>query len=215
MTFATIETTDDLRHGVESLCAREPAFAKVYATTGLPPLRRKPPGLAGLLEIITYQMISLSAAAAIWSRVQEKFSPFDPRTMAGLDDSVFTACGLSGPKIRTIRAVLAHINSGKLSLTNLATAENSEIFARLTDINGIGPWSAHIYLLTHLGRTDIFPTGDLALQESTKLLFDLKTRPDEKQMLALAKPWQPLRAVAARLLWSHYKLVKLDGGQLK
>ena len=214
MSFSTIETESDLRAGVEILCAREPAFAKIYAATGLPPLRRKPGGLAGLLEIITYQMISLKAAAAIWQRVEAKLAPFDAKTMAKLDDSAYMECGLSSPKIRTIRAVLAHINQGKLPLTNFETAENSQIFSTLTDIKGIGPWSAHIYLLTHLGRTDIWPTGDLALQESAKLLFDLPTRPDEKQMLIIAEPWQPLRAVAARLLWSHYKLVKLDGGSL-
>ncbi len=214
MSLATIETEADLRGGVEILCVREPAFAKVYAATGLPPLRRKPGGLAGLLEIITYQMISLSAAAAIWQRVEEKLVPFDAQMMAELDDSTYLACGLSRPKIRTIRAVLADINQSKLTLPDFKTAENSKIFSRLTDIKGIGPWSAHIYLLTHLGRIDIWPVGDLALQESAKMLFDLETRPTEKQMHEMAKPWQPWRAAAARLLWSHYRLVKLEGGSL-
>jgi len=214
MTFATIETEADLRDGVEILCTREPAFAKVYAATGLPPLRRKPGGLAGLLEIITYQMISLTAAAAIWSRVEASMAPFDAQKMAGLDDSAYMDCGLSRPKIRTIRAVLAHINDDTLQLAQFKTAENNEIFSSLTQIKGIGPWSAHIYLLTHLGRIDIWPVGDLALQESAKMLFDLETRPNEKQMLEIAKPWQPWRAVAARLLWSHYRLVRLEGGTL-
>lgn len=214
MTFATIENESDLREGVEILCVREPAFARVYAATGLPPLRRKPEGLGGLLEIITYQMISLTAAAAIWQRVEAKLAPFDARMMAEFDDSVYMDCGLSGPKIRTIRGVLDHILNGKLLLTNFKAAENSQIYSTLTDIKGIGPWSAQIYLLTHLGRIDIWPVGDLALQESAKLLFDLEARPNQKQMLELAKPWQPWRAVAARLLWSHYKLVRLDGGSL-
>ena len=213
-TSRTIETNADLEEGIAFLCAREPAFSRVFAATGLPPLRRKPGGLAGLLEIITYQMISLSAAAAIWQRLEAKLSPFDPQILAQLDDSAYADCGLSKPKIRTIRAVLAEIDNGKLSLTNLESAENSDIFQMITAIKGLGPWSAHIYLLTHLGRTDIWPSGDLALQESAKLLFNLKTRPDEKQMQMMAEPWQPWRAVAARLLWSHYKLVKLDNGSL-
>jgi len=214
MPFDTIETPDDLRQGIEILCRQEPAFARIFTATGLPPLRRKPGGLAGLLEIIAYQQISLTAAAAIWARMAVKLAPFNPQNLAKLDDNAFVDCGLSRPKIRTIRAVLCHINDQNLHLADFTTAQDSEIFARLTQIKGIGPWSAHIYLLTHLGRIDIWPTGDLALQESARLLFDLKARPDEKQMLEMAKPWQPWRAVAARLLWSHYKLVKLDGGSL-
>ncbi len=214
MSFRIIETENDLREGVEALCKREPQFEKVYAAIGLPPLRRRPPGLPGLLEIITGQQISILAAAAIWQRVEAKLAPFDPTIMAQLDDSAYIECGLSRPKIRTIRAILAEILDGKLLLTNIEAAENSQIFSSLTAVKGIGPWTAQLYLLTSLGRTDVWPVGDLALQESAKLLFDLKTRPNEKQMLTLAEPWQPWRAVAARLLWSHYRLVRLEGGSL-
>ncbi len=213
-TIDTIENVDDLAKGVEILCQREPAFARIYAATGLPPLRRKPGGLAGLLEIIAYQQISLTAAGAIWARMEAKLAPFEVKALSHLDDRAFMDCGLSRPKIATIRAVLAPINDGNLVLSDFKTAKNQKIFAKLTEIKGIGPWSAHIYLLTHLGRIDIWPCGDLALQESAKMLFGLQARPDEKKMLEMAEPWQPWRAVAARLLWSHYKLVKLDGGTL-
>ena len=214
MTFKTIETEADLKEGVAYLCEREPAFQKVLNATGLPPLRRKSGGLAGLIEIITGQLISIHAAAAIWQRLEASLAPFDAAILAELDDSAYIACGLSRPKIRTIRAVLAHIKDGKLSLTNLEVAENREIFKALTDIKGIGPWTAQIYLLTSLGRRDVWPVGDLALQESAKLLFNLDNRPNERKMLSLAEPWQPWRAVAARLLWSHYRLVRFEGGSL-
>lgn len=212
--IATIETEQDLREGVIYLCKCEPLFQKVLDKTGLPPLRRKEPGLEGLIQIINGQLISLQAAAAIWQRIEEKFAPFDAKTMAAMDDNDYATCGLSKPKIRTIRAVLSRINDGKLSLTNIEIAENSEIFNSLTNIKGIGPWTAHLYLLTNLGRTDIWPTGDLALRESVKLLFELEKRPSETEMLKLAKPWQPWRAVAARLLWSHYAFVRHHGGTL-
>jgi len=214
MSLRTIETEKDLTEGLSFICAREPRFQKVLNATGLPPLRRKPGGLPGLLEIITEQQISIHAAAAIWSRMEAKFAPFDAEKMIEADDEQYAECGQSQPKIRTIRAVLQAINNGKLSLTNLQFAENSEVFSTLTAIKGIGPWTAQIYLLTNLGRIDIWPVGDLALQESTRLLFDLENRPDEKLMQALAEPWQPWRAVAARLLWSHYRLVRIEGGQI-
>lgn len=214
MFFTTIETTDDLQEGIDFICQREPAFKKVLNATGLPPLRRRDNNLAGLIEIITGQLISIKAAAAIWQRLEAKLAPFDAATLAEIDDSIFIECGLSKPKVRTIRAILSEITDGKLSLTKLKTAENSEIFAILTSIKGIGPWTAQIYLLTNLGRRDVWPAGDLALQESAKLLFNLKNRPTEHEMNKLAEPWQPWRAAAARLLWSHYHLVRLEGGSL-
>jgi len=214
MSLRTIETEKDLQEGLSFLCQREPLFAKVLNATGLPPLRRKPGGLRGLVEIITEQQISLHAAAAIWARMEVAFAPFDAEKMTEASDDLYAECGQSRPKIRTIRAVLEAVSNGKLSLTNMETSDNSEVFSNLTAIKGIGPWTAQIYLLTNLGRTDVWPVGDLALQESTKLLFDLEARPNEKQMLSFGEPWQPWRAVAARLLWSHYRLVRLEGGKI-
>jgi len=214
MSLPTIDSEKDLKQGLSFICAREPRFQKVLNATGLPPLRRKQGGLRGLTEIITEQQISIHAAAAIWTRVEARFAPFDAEMMASASDDEYINCGLSRPKIRTIRAVLDEILIGKLSLTNMESAENSEVFATLTSIKGIGPWSAHIYLLANLGRIDVWPVGDLALQESARLLFELENRPNEKQMLKLAEPWQPWRAAAARLLWSHYRLVRLEGGEI-
>ena len=210
----TIETMQDLEQAAAFVCEAEPAFQKVVDAIGLPPLRREQPGFKGLVRIITFQLISLAAARSIWARVEEKFGDLDPQVMQNAPDEAFSACGLSRPKIAAIRAVLEHINNGKLQLTKLKTAEDSEIFNQLTAIKGIGPWSAQIYLLANLGRCDVFPYGDVALQESAKRLFGLKTRPTAKQLQNQATAWKPYRAVAARLLWSHYKLVKLDGGKL-
>ena len=214
MPFPTIDTKADLQAGIEFVCECEPAFKRVFEATGLPPLRRRENDLGGLIEIITGQLISLKAAAAIWQRLESKLAPFDEEILTNIDDSVFAECGLSKPKIRTIRAVLTEITNGKLSLTKLETAENSEIFTIPTAIKDIGPWTAQIYLLTNLGRRDVWPAGDLALQESAKLLFNLENRPNEREMREIAEPWQPWRAAAARLLWSHYRLVRLEGGAL-
>ena len=86
---------------------------------------------------------------------------------------------------------------------------DEDVTAMLTAIKGIGPWTAEIFLLSHLGRPDVWPRGDLALQEAAKLLFNMRKRPDVKRMESLARKWRPWRAVAARLLWSHYRQVKL------
>ena len=83
-----------------------------------------------------------------------------------------------------------------------------EAHAALTAVHGIGPWTADIYLLSCLGHADAWPAGDLALQEAARLAFGLRARPNAKEMVALAEPWRPFRAVAARVLWTYYRAVK-------
>ena len=208
----TIETSDDIARAVAYLCDREPRFAGIVEVCGLPDLRRGKNGLAGLLDIITNQQISIHAAAAIWRRVEERFAPFDADVMAACPDDDFAACGLSRPKIRTIRAVLEAQRSGHLDFEQLCHLPDDEVTGIMTAISGIGPWSAQIYLLSGLGRADTWPKGDLALQEAARLLFNMKKRPGLARMEKIARKWRPFRAVAARLLWSHYRHVKFPGG---
>lgn len=207
MIIKTIQTENDLREGVEHLCTVEPAFKTVTAKIGLPPLRLKPAGLKGLLEIITEQQISIHAAAAIWARVEERFAPFNLSDLDNAPDEDFAACGLSRPKIRTIRAVLDHANAGHLRFDTCHKLHDTAVADMLTAIKGIGPWTAQIYLLSNLGRCNVWPAADLALQESARILLKLSERPDVPAMNKLAENWRPWRAVAARLLWSHYRLV--------
>jgi DNA-3-methyladenine glycosylase II len=79
-------------------------------------------------------------------------------------------------------------------------------------VHGIGPWTADIYLLFCLGHADAFPAGDLAVQEAAKLAFGLKTRPNAKELTALAESWRPFRGAAAYLLWAYYKVAKGRSG---
>ena len=84
--------------------------------------------------------------------------------------------------------------------------------AALVALHGIGPWTADIYLLTCIGHADAWPAGDLALQEAARLAFGLRKRPTTKKMGPLAESWRPYRAVAARLLWTYYRAVKMREG---
>jgi DNA-3-methyladenine glycosylase II len=98
--------------------------------------------------------------------------------------------------------------NGKLPLASLADIPADAAHAALTAIHGIGPWTADIYLLASLGHADAWPSGDLALQEAARVAFGLRARPNAKAMIALAEPWRPWRAVAARVLWTYYRSVK-------
>ena len=123
-------------------------------------------------------------------------------------DEELRAVGLSRQKVRYARA-LAEANINFKSLRSVST---SEVVKKLTQVPGIGVWTAEIYAMFSLGRADVFAAGDLALQESGRILFELKERPTERQIRLMAESWSPWRAVAARLLWAYYAYTKKREG---
>jgi DNA-3-methyladenine glycosylase II len=193
--------------------AADPAcIGPIRAIAGRPPLRRRAPGLEGLAAIIVAQQVSVASARAIEARLLARFPGCDAAALARADEEELRACGLSRPKMRTLRACAEATLSGALDLEALARASAEEAHAALTTVKGIGPWTADIYLLFCLGHPDAFPAGDLALQEAAKIAFGLRRRPDAKKLDALARAWRPWRAVAARLLWSYYAAAKSREG---
>ena len=139
----------------------------------------------------------------MWNRLCER-SATDPAVLRSMDDQALRDCGLSRPKIRYARAIAeAGIDYGAL-----ARMPEAEAVAALTAVKGIGTWTAEIYLMFAVGRADVIAAGDLALQESARALFGLPARPSDPELRALAEPWSPWRAVAARLLWSYYRVLK-------
>jgi DNA-3-methyladenine glycosylase II len=206
--FKTIETEADIAEGVEWLVAREPRFRLVIDTHGHPPLRRAEGGLPGLLRIITEQMISLQAADAIWQRLARELAPLDPPAILRRRHATLMKLGLSGAKSRTFHALARAAHKGEFQVESLHQEADDAVITALVALPGIGPWTAEIYVLSCMGRADAWPTGDLALQAAAAHLLGLEKRPDARTMTSLAEAWRPWRAVAARLLWSHYRSLK-------
>lgn len=200
-----INEDKDIAEGCRQVCEREPRFYSVMQACGYPALRRSDGGLSGLLEIVVEQQISIHAAAAIWGRFVEAFAPFDAELLSKASDEAMIACGLSRPKIRTMRAVSDALRAGELDFARLHDQPYEQLFETLTAIKGIGPWTAEVYLLSRIGHRDAFPGGDIALQEAARQLFGLEQRPTAKALEQMAESWRPWRSVAARLLWAHYR----------
>jgi DNA-3-methyladenine glycosylase II len=203
-----IDTEQDLQDGVAALVTRDPRFDHIRALAGPPPLRRRSGGFAGLVSIVISQQLSVASAAAIWGRLSAAFDPFDPGAIRRARTPKLQRIGLSAPKIRTLKAIAKAGESGAIDFNALVAMSADDAHAALTEIHGIGPWTADIYLLFCLGHADGWPAGDLALQEASRLAFALAARPSAKEMIALAEPWRPLRGVAARLLWAYYRALK-------
>lgn len=203
-----IENEADLQRGIRSLRRKCPVMRGVHDATGLPPLRRREPGFEGLARIIVGQQVSVASADAIWLRCEKNIRPFTAHTVTKLDDEALRAVGLSRPKVRTFRAISEAVTKGRLNFDTMHLAGDDEIYEALTSISGIGPWTADIFLIMCLGRRDAFAAGDLALQIAAQGAYNLPERPSPDQLIELAETWRPWRAVAARLLWSHYRLTK-------
>lgn len=190
------------------LCVREPRFALALEACGHVHDRRRPADLANLCRIIVEQQVSVAAAATIWGRVEAMLVPFTAENILAHDEAALLGCGLSRPKLRYLREIAAAVSNGSLDLGSLAALEDAEVFARLTAVKGIGRWTAEIFLLFALDRTDIWPAHDVALQEAARRLFNMRKRPDVKKMDKIAARWKPHRGVAARLLWRYYSVSK-------
>mgnify|MGYP001298870327 CR=1 FL=1 len=203
-----IRTENDLDAALVALTHAEPRFGALMAQAGRPPLRRRPDGFVGLVATVVSQQLSTASAGAIWGRLAAAFDPLEPEAILRARAARLARLGLSSPKIRALKAIARAVTRGDLALATLAQLEADAAHAALTAVHGIGPWTADIYLLSCLGHADAWPAGDLALQEAMRLAFGLAARPSAKEMMPLAEPWRPLRAVAARVLWTYYRAVK-------
>lgn len=209
-----IHSEADLNAGVQALVRRDPRLAAVLQAAGMPALRRRPAGFPGLAAIVCGQQLSTASAAAIWGRLSSAFDPFDPVRVGQARASTLARLGLSKPKIKTLKAISAAVARGDIDLDAVAGLPTQEAHAALVRLHGVGPWTADLYLLFCLGHADVWPAGDLALQEAVRIAFGLRQRPDAKQMARLAEAWRPWRGVAAHVLWNYYRVVKRREGVL-
>ncbi|MEM0947672.1 MAG: DNA-3-methyladenine glycosylase 2 family protein [Pseudomonadota bacterium] len=198
-----IETPACVAEGADYLAASDPRFAYALDLTGPPPLRRRKDGFAALLDAIVSQQVSVAAADAIWGRLKTA-GLTGPRKVMWASDDDLRACGLSRQKIRYARELAG---SG-INYAGLRDMPTDKVIEALIAVPGIGRWTAEIYAMFSLGRADVFAPGDLALQEATRILFELEERPSEKALREMSDEWSPWRGVAARVLWAYYRVAK-------
>lgn len=195
------------RRAIAALCKLDPDFARILPAAGPLPWRSREAGFTGLLQAIVGQQISNAAAAAIWRRLQAVPGALDPAQLLRLDEETLRGAGLSRPKVAHAYSLAEAFASGRLETASLAAMDDATAIATISEVRGMGPWSAEIYLLFALGRLDVFPAGDLALAAAVADLKALPARPAPKALRLLAQSWQPWRSLAARLLWHHWRHV--------
>ena len=191
-----------------ALAKKDASLARAIAAIERPHIRRRPGGFEALFRIIVEQQVSVASAQAIWGRCQKGMPSMEPRVAIDQGEDGLRSFGLSGPKVRYVRALAHSLEEGTLELSLLPHLDDGEASTMLQTIKGIGPWTASIYLLFCEGRVDIWPPGDVALLGAYCAARQRGPLPEMKQFDAKALKWAPYRGVAAHILWTYYAHIR-------
>lgn len=193
-----------LHSAMDTLAAQDPCVRDALARVGYPEPRLRERGYKTLLRTIVGQQVSVAAATSVWSRlVAELGTGFGPACLLERDDQTLRSCGLSRQKQGYVRSLCELVEAGEVDFEALPTSDEAAI-EQLTRIKGIGRWSAEIYLLFAEGRPDIWPAGDIAVQEGVRRLLGLEQRPGERQTRDIGARWSPHRGAMAIFTWHYY-----------
>ncbi len=188
---------------------RDPTMKKIIDSVGEYSLKRRNHHFAVLVESIISQQLATSAAEAIFRRFTSLYPKF-PTALEILATrrSKLRSVGLSGMKIEYLRDLARKVEQGKIRMSTLARMSDEEIIAHLTQVKGIGRWTAEMFLIFSLGRPDILPVHDLGLRKGVQMAFSLPELPKPEDVERLGKRWRPYRSMATWYLWKS--LQKFD-----
>lgn len=156
------------------------------------------------MRSIVGQQLSTRSASAIYQRLLDRFggrAPTPEDVLAGDPDELRTAVGLSHAKVRYLRSLAEHILDGSLRLDRLHDLPDEEVTAELVAVDGIGDWSADMFLILHLRRPDVLAAGDLGIRRAVMLRYGLPGMPKPAQVYEIGERWRPHRTLACLYLW--------------
>ena len=195
---------ENFQQRCNKLAKKDPHLQLIIKQYGHPPMWNRPATFATLIHIILEQQVSLASAKAALNKLKEKIGTITAEKVLNLSDAELRACYFSRQKTVYARCLAEAIVTKKLNLKKLGTGTDDEIRTELKKIKGIGDWTVDIYLLFVLQRSDVFPTGDLAMMNALKQVKQLPKHTTREEIIELAEPWRPHRSLATMLLWHHY-----------
>jgi DNA-3-methyladenine glycosylase II len=198
-------TERDIKTAIDAVAKRDKDVKRVLKIIGYPEPRSRPRGYNALLRTLVAQQVSVAAANSIYARLVGIIGDADdPAALLACSDEDLRSGGLSRQKVSYARALAQAVVTGDLNFRTLPRLDDATAIKTISSIRGFGPWSAEIYLMFAEGRTDIWPSDDLALQEAIKRLRGLDTRPKAKETIAMVESWRPHRSAMALFCW-HVK----------
>ena len=201
----TADFQTDLHAAAAWLTEHDPLLAPIIMQHGLAKFEPHDDYYGALVNSIIGQQLSVKAAATIKQRFKDLFGGSLPAPEAILNtshDELRTA-GLSNAKANYIRDLAEHVLDGRIRFDKLPKQSNDEIIGELTDVKGLGEWTAHMFLMFCVGRLDVLATGDLGVRNAIRGLYGLEDAPTPQQVIEIAEQyhWQPYQSVACWYLW--------------
>lgn len=196
---------NNIANGCEYLSLNDPVLSKLIEKYGPPTYKPHNNYYEELVSSIISQQLSVKAASTIWNRFLNIFSGLmpTPEQIIQTKDDDIRAAGVSYSKVGYIKDLAEHIVNRKLDLNNISKLPNDKIITQLTEVKGIGEWSAHMFLIFSLGRLDVLPWGDLGIRNGIMLNYELNELPNKKEMvdISIKNKWNPYESIAAWYLW--------------
>jgi DNA-3-methyladenine glycosylase II len=193
--------SSDANH-VAELGRLDPTLGKLIRQCGPIEILLQEDYFVSIASAIVGQQLSNRVAEVLWSRlVALTEESVGPDMILSLGDEELRQIGISYSKIKYLKALAMAVNNKTLELDQLHLFDNDEIIRQLTMVKGIGPWTAEMFLIFSMGRTDVFSIGDGGLQRAVKWLYQLDEIPGRDEMLRISSQWKPYRTIAALYLW--------------
>lgn len=191
-----------MRRAIVHLKKADPVLATIIERVGRFAMNYDEPAFHSLAEAIVYQQLHGKAAATIFQRLTDLAGePLTPQGILRLSEEQLRGVGLSKQKLSYLRDLAAKTEAGELDFTRLPDLPDAEVIQQLTQVKGIGVWTAHMFLMFSLRRPDVLPTGDLGIQMAIRKHYRKRKLPKPVQMEKIARCWSPYRSVACWYLW--------------
>lgn len=198
-------TNAHIQDQLTELAAKDDQVRTALDLVGFPPERIRDQSFGIFLRVIVGQQVSVKAAASIYDRVAALVGGIpEPGAFAVVNDDDLRAAGLSRQKVAYVRSLCDTISAGTLCIEALPELTDEQAVEAITAVKGLGVWSAHMYMLSSLGRPDVWPVGDLAVRVGVGRIVEMEDRPTEKQALEIGERWRPYRSAMALLAWHFY-----------
>lgn len=191
-----------MRKAINHLKKSDPILSDVIVRTGVYRMRYSPPEFHTLAEAVVYQQLHGKAAVTIFKRFTALAGdPVTPEGILKLTDPQLRSAGLSRQKSSYLKDMAGRASRGELDFTRLPKMSDDEVIKHLTQVKGVGVWTAHMFLMFALRRPNVLPTGDYGIRLAIKRLYKKRKMPKPEVMTKIAKPWEPYRSVACWYLW--------------
>jgi DNA-3-methyladenine glycosylase II len=192
----------NMKEAIQHLRRNDPVLSEIIDRVGDYVIQFREPGFETLVRSIVYQQLSGRVASVIFGRLAKAAGgTLTPENILKMRPARMRALGLSKQKTIYIRDLARHTRDGRVVFQELAALDDGLIIERLTQVKGIGVWTAHMFLIFALRRTDVLPVGDLGIRNAMRKAYGMSEPPTPVEMEELAKRWRPYCTVASWYLW--------------